>query len=288
MIAPRRPSAVSVRGALTGAAAVVLLSVAAAGAEARRFLSYRALGVAGSILAASRHASVPLAIAAAVAALAVLLSVSKRRRPAGRRGPGRRRMTRRERALTAVAALLALAAVLTARAVTSARRARPVPRPAHAQQPGGPDARSPWHLGLGAGAIVLVVAVIALAVVVLLVASRRRPVTPAPDHTAALMADAAAGGRRALLAARDPREAVLAAYLSMESHLADNGFVLSPSRTADEVLVGAAGGGYVDASAAAILVRLFERARFSRRAMTASDRDRALTALDALAARAPR
>ncbi len=265
-----------------------MLSAAAAGAEARRFLSHRAFTAAQSIVDALRHASVPLAIAAGVAALTVLLSVTRRRRPAGRNGPRRRRMTRRERALTAVAALLALAAVMTARAVTSTRRARPVPRPSHSQQGGGSSARSPWHLGTGTGAVVLAVVLIILTVLLLLMASRHRRATPAAERTAVLLADAAEGGRRALLGARDPREAVVAAYLAMEQQLANNGFVLSRSRTASEVLTGAAGGGYVDGSAAAVLVRLFERARFSRHPLTAADRDRALAALDALAARAAR
>jgi hypothetical protein len=136
--------------------------------------------------------------------------------------------------------------------------------------------------------VVLAVAFIAAAVIAVLVASRRRSATPAPDRTAAALADAAAGGRRALLGAGDPRAAIVAAYLTMEEHLSGNGFVLARSRTASEVLTGAARGGFVDPVAAAILVSLFERARFSRQPLTASDRDRALASLDALAARAVR
>jgi hypothetical protein len=86
-----------------------------------------------------------------------------------------------------------------------------------------------------------------------------------------------------LSAATEPRAAILGAYLAMEEQLAEGGFVLSPARTASEVLHGAADGGQVDPHAAAVLVGLFERARFSSQPVTAADRVRALAALDVLA-----
>jgi hypothetical protein len=227
---------------------------------------------------------VPVAVLAAAAAIAVLVSLAVRRRTPALGHQGRRRMTRRERMLTAIAALLALAAVMTARVVAAGRRGRPVPARTHVTQVRGSASHAGWHLTAGTGAVVLAVVLLAAGAAALLVRSRHRPAAPS-SGAPAVLAEAAEGGRRALLDASDPREAIIAAYLAMERRLADSGFVLTQSRTAGEVLYDAAGGGYVNREAGTVLVRLFERARFSAAPLTTADRDHALAALDVLAAR---
>jgi hypothetical protein len=286
MIAPRRRRlAVSAGTVVSAATVVVLVSLAAAGSQARRSLSYRPASSAGTVVDALRQATMPLASLAAAAAIAVLVSMTIRRRRSTPGRAARRRMTRRERALTAIAALLALAAVMTARVVAADRRGRPAARPSHSATSAGSGSQSQWHLSPGAGAVLAVVAVLVMFVAALVVRSHRRRPAALADPTAGLLAQAAAGGRRALLAATDPRDAIVAAYLAMEDHLSENGFELTRSRTAGEVLTDAAGGGYVNREAGTVLVRLFERARFSAAPLTVGDRDHALAALDVLAAR---
>lgn len=287
MIAPRRRRPTAAGTAWSGAAVVVLVALAAAGAGERHLLSFRLGG--WTVVDALRQAATVVAGAAVITAVAVLGSIVLRRRLSAPALGSPRRMTRRQRLLAGIAGLLALAAVITARVVRGTHSGRPTPKASHPTTPRGPAAHSQWHLAAGTSTVLITVSVLVVLAVALLLRSRRRRSEPVADVTpTTVLADAAAGGRRALLAAPDPRQAIIAAYLAMEQHLAEHGFLLARSRTAGEVLHDAAGHGYVNRDAGTVLVRLFERARFSAAPLTSADREHALTALGVLAARTPR
>jgi hypothetical protein len=281
MISPRRARTAALRTLMSAAAAVVLIALAAAAARARRAVSYQPAG--STVLDALRQAAIVLAVSGVVAALGVLGSIVLRRRLAAPVLPTRRRMTRRERVLAGIAALLALAAVTVARALHGWHAGRPTRQATHRPPVRGSGPQSQWHLGASTGTVLVIVSILVVVAVAVLLRSRRHGSEPVADLAAqTLLAEAAAGGRRALLAAPDPREAIIAAYLAMEQHLADHGFSLARSRTAAEVLRDAAGRGYINREAGTVLVRLFERARFSAAPLTTADRRHALVALDAL------
>lgn len=79
----------------------------------------------------------------------------------------------------------------------------------------------------------------------------------------------------------DPRRAILAAYASLERALADGGIPRVANETAVEHLSRALGSLPVDHVELRELGLLYERARFSRDALSIADRDRARTILDA-------
>jgi hypothetical protein len=269
-------------GLLRAGTAVLLIAGIAAAADARGALAHRPLHAAAALVDAARRATVPFAVAAfAVAAVALAAVLQRRRREdAAGRLPARR-MTRREKALTAIALLLALASIMTLRILRRPPRSRSGSRPSPTRPSHGSATAGPWHLGVGSGAVLAVV-LIAVVTGVLLLRARRSRAAPVRDDPRQAVKDAAAGGRRALLADPDPRRAIVAAYLALEDAMRDSGLRLAPSRTPNEVLQTAAAEGQVDPIAATVLVRLFERARFSTQPLTAADRDRALIALDAL------
>lgn len=107
---------------------------------------------------------------------------------------------------------------------------------------------------------------------------------PVPDSRG----EALRAGRRALDTSADPRAAVIACYEAMERSLADAGVARAPAQTPEELLALARGRDAVaSVRAAQTLVELFGRARFSTRAVGASDVATARSALAELLADTP-
>lgn len=161
-----------------------------------------------------------------------------------------------------------------------------------------PSVGSVHRPGLPAGAATLwlgwlCAVVLTVAVVVAVSYWQRRRARPQPavaeaepvpeSHGAALRA-----GRRALDTSDDPRTAVIACYEAMERSLADAGVARAPAQTPEELLALARGRDAVTSvRAARTLVELFGRARFSSRAVDASDVAIARSALAELLADTP-
>lgn len=156
------------------------------------------------------------------------------------------------------------------------------------QQPTGHAGGWGWAGIALAAAVVLLLAVLA----VVFVRRRRRRRTaevpelagPRPDLTA----EAARAGRAALGSTEEPRDAVIACYEAMERVLADAGVDRGPAQTPEQLLTRArARGALAEPDAAASLVALFGRARFSSHPVGRDDVRAAERALASLA-RAPR
>lgn len=77
----------------------------------------------------------------------------------------------------------------------------------------------------------------------------------------------------------DPRQAVIAGYLAMETALATAGRPRGDWQTPSELLAAAATAGLLPRTPATELTRLFEQARFSDQPMTSAHRERAVDAL---------
>jgi hypothetical protein len=86
-------------------------------------------------------------------------------------------------------------------------------------------------------------------------------------------------GHDALLAGREPREAIIACYAAMERGFAAAGSVPAAADTPAEVLTRASDAGLVRSDSAAVLTGLFRRARYSSQPMTSADSDAAASAL---------
>lgn len=133
-----------------------------------------------------------------------------------------------------------------------------------------------------AGAVLLI-AVAMAGLVVVAVGSRRRPMahntpaTPAAEREAVSLAKVAEMGLAAMIApGQDPRTAIIACYVAMESGLATAREVAPlASDTPSEVLARAFERGVLHDASARELVALFEEARFSPHSMLEWQRMRA-------------
>ena len=129
-----------------------------------------------------------------------------------------------------------------------------------------------------AGMALAVVAVIVLAV---LDRRRRRNRRLAPDRAARAdpLSAGLIAGHDALLAGREPREAIIACYTAMERGFAAAGSAPEAADTPAEVLTRASDAGLIRSDSAAMLTGLFRRARYSSQPMTSADSDAAASAL---------
>jgi hypothetical protein len=152
-----------------------------------------------------------------------------------------------------------------------------VPRPGTGSLAGASGSGSNWPLL--AGMVLAVAAVIVLAV---LARRRRRREHGLTRHRAAAADPLSAGliaGHDALLAGREPREAIIACYAAMERGFAAAGSVPDAADTPAEVLTRASEAGLIRSDSAAVLTGLFRRARYSSQPMTGADSDAAASAL---------
>jgi Domain of unknown function (DUF4129) len=186
---------------------------------------------------------------------------------------------------------LVLGAALVAAAVIGARTRHPVPRLVL----GGSGARLPTSShGASAGAsgfvlaswlpwTVLGILVLAIATGVILVLRRRPPIAAAPSQETAAHA-AVQEAIRTLETPSDPRQAVIAAYASMQRTLAANGVARSPAEAPREYLRRVLTANGATEHAARTLTDLFEEARFSRHPIPERARGLALAALTSMRA----
>jgi hypothetical protein len=161
---------------------------------------------------------------------------------------------------------------------TPLRPIRPlVPQPGTGPLAGASGSSSAWPLL--AGVLLAVAALIVLAVL----ARRRRRQDHRPARVSAAKADPfSAGldaGHDALLAGREPREAIIACYTAMERGFAAAGSVPAAADTPAEVLTRAGDAGLIRSDSAAVLTGLFRQARYSSQPMTSADSDAAAGAL---------
>jgi Domain of unknown function (DUF4129) len=280
------------RAAAARAAVVaVLVAVAVAGLRARAALSHRgssALADAGgrvifSVFGAAEGAG----LVACVVVFALILRGFGRRGPKGQSGEGRRppvpRWTKPVAVLFALALLAAPWFILLAdrkrrASTTPLRPIRPlVPPPGTGPLAGASGSSSAWPLLVG-----MLLAVAALIVLAVL-ARRRRLQDHRPARVRAATADPLSAGliagHDALLAGREPREAIIACYMALERGFAAAGSVPAAADTPAEVLTRAGDAGLIRSDSAAVLTGLFRRARYSSQPMTSADSDAAASAL---------
>lgn len=109
---------------------------------------------------------------------------------------------------------------------------------------------------------------------------------PPPEVSASAVDDAVAAAAAELEGDRDPRDAVIAAWLRLEAGAAAAGVARRPAQTPTEftraVLAGATGGR--EAEAVDDLLHLYHRARFGRRPLPPDAGEQAARALDRVAA----
>jgi hypothetical protein len=155
--------------------------------------------------------------------------------------------------------------------------------------PHGPVPVIPAGADTSGGAVTLVLACLVVAVTAGLVAAvlfRKTP--PVGSIPAAAPEDAAAEtldeGLGALLAERDPRKAVISAYVAMERTMARKGRPRRAHEAPTEYLARVLGVAPSRAADLDELVRLYEVARFSEHAVTTSMRDAAIDAVRGLRA----
>jgi len=167
-----------------------------------------------------------------------------------------------------------------------AKRTPVAKSPAASRPPGTAGSfHFPYDVFYGLAAAAVVATIVAVSVW-LLRQSRQRlptaPLAPAEEYTEVL-AEALAGGRKALLRLDDARAAIIACYVAMEDSLARAGTTRSSAETPDELLAKAAGTLLVSAGAARRLTALFYEARFSSHRLDDDRRAAAESALDELA-----
>jgi hypothetical protein len=137
---------------------------------------------------------------------------------------------------------------------------------------------SPWR-GWTWGPAILVAVTIAAAILAALLATRRRP---QPSSETRERARAAEIVRRSIDEIRrdpDPRHAVISAYVRMEQELGDEGWPRRPSLTPFEYAEGALTRLMLPPEPTRSLTELFEIARFGRRPIDDSMKERAIGAL---------
>jgi hypothetical protein len=280
------------RAAAARAAVVAaLVAVAVAGLRARGALAHRgssALADAGGqVIFSVFGAAEGVGLVACVVVFALILRGLGRRKGEGQSGERRRplvpRWTRPVAVLFALALLAAPWFILLAgrkrkASTTPLRPVHPlVPQPGTGPLAGASGSSSAWPLL--AGMLLAVAALIVLAVL----ARRRRRRDYAPARIRVAKADRfSAGliaGHDALLAGREPREAIIACYAAMERGFAAAGSVPAAADTPAEVLTRASDAGLVRSDSAAVLTGLFRRARYSSLPMTSADSDAAASAL---------
>lgn len=162
----------------------------------------------------------------------------------------------------------------------------PVPGPAPPPVPGDQVTGSPaawnWPIAIIAGFV------IGMAALALVFMSRRavpEETTDVEEPSLAEMHAVVVAGRAALADIDEPRAAVIGAYTAMERALAETGLRRAPADTAGDLLDRAGRTGLLSptgAAAATELTDLFRQARFSRRDVEPTVRDRAVDALSRL------
>ena len=273
------------------AVVAVLLAVAVTGLRAQGAFSHRgssALANAGGRVAYTAFGVAEGAgLVAGVVALVLYLRGLRRLRSEAEAGEWRRPpapwWAKLVTTLYALALLAAPGVILLAsrhRRSSSATPLRPsgplIPRPGTGTLAGASGSGSNWPLL--AGMALAVVAVIVLAV---LDRRRRRNRRLAPDRAARAdpLSAGLIAGHDALLAGREPREAIIACYTAMEHGFAAAGSAPEAADTPAEVLTRASDAGLVRSDSAAMLTGLFRRARYSSQPMTSADSDAAASAL---------
>jgi hypothetical protein len=131
---------------------------------------------------------------------------------------------------------------------------------------------------------VVIVAILAVLVVALYVRSRRTdgPLAPSPERQASFVAAPLGAGLDALRREQDPRRAVIRAYAAMERSMASIGVERDAPETATEYLRKVLARWPTVGEEVATLSRLFQLAKFSRRAISQAMRSDAIDALEQL------
>ena len=169
---------------------------------------------------------------------------------------------------------------------------RVTPGHAHGQPAAQPPPATSFHFPLAAVLYSLLIVGLVAAVLLSVWWSRRsRGVRPWLGAGDGFMAEdpedlraAVESGRSALRTVDEPRAAIIACYLAMESSLAERGAARAVADTPDELLARATSSGVVRGPAAARLTALFYEARFSSHPLHGGQRAAAEQALDELAA----
>lgn len=235
---------------------------------------------------ASRTGALLLVLAwAALVAVGVVVRVRGRHARSRLLPPMQRRLRWFDRALVAVLALCFAAAVVAVllavtRNESPARPAGLAAKPAPTTRAHAARSTRPGYLGwlpeAGAGALLAVVVGQAL----LRGRPRRREGEPEPTAVTRAVSEALED----LRAESDPRRAVIAAYARMEQGMAAAGLGRRASDTPLEYLERVLGSLDAGRPSVRALTALFERAKFSRAAVRAADRDEAVAALVAIRA----
>jgi hypothetical protein len=145
----------------------------------------------------------------------------------------------------------------------------------------------PGSVGAAGTDAFLIVAALVVAVAWFLVGAFlfRRPVPePIPVESRESVVEILDEGLGALLAERDPRKAVIAAYVAMERAMARKGWARQPHEAPTEYLAHVLGVAPGRAGDLDELVRLYELARFSEHTVTGEMRDAAVDAVRRLRA----
>lgn len=196
--------------------------------------------------------------------------------------------------LVAMLLPLALAALLFAAAILGVKRTGRIAAlsgsPRGGPAGGSPARARPASTGLVVPgwvpwtALALLAAAVAVAAWLLWRWWREPMMQGAPDATTTAGGAAVAAAMIALESVQDPRQAVIAAYVSMEDVLAAHGVRRAAAEAPREYLRRVVTADAGD-SEATTLTGLFEEARFSTHAISADLRERALAALTALQTR---
>jgi hypothetical protein len=273
------------------AVVAVLLAVTAAGLQARGAFSHQgssALATAGRrVISGAFGVAEGAGLVACVVVLALIMPGLRRHKHEAEAGDRRRRPPVPWWAKPVIV-LYALAVLTAPWIILLASRNRrtsatpltpsgpPVPRPGTGQLAG---ASGSFTWPLLAGMVLAVAAVIVLAVLARRRRRRDRGLTPDRAARADPLSAGLIAGHDALLAGREPREAIIACYAAMERGFAAAGSVPEAADTPAEVLTRASDAGLVRSDSAAVLTGLFRRARYSSQPMTSADSDAAASAL---------
>lgn len=183
------------------------------------------------------------------------------------------------------------------RDVVTVRGSTPPPSVAPEQEeptdvPEPPQTRT--SSGTGSALLVVLLAVVVTGLAVWLLIRMRALVSPpleeaeempdAEELTVEQARGALADARERLSTEVDAQDAVIAAWLTLESAIAQVGIRRRPSQTTLEYVVDVLGGVDLDATDLDRLAHLYRRALFDAAPLTESDRDSALALLDRLTA----
>lgn len=221
-------------------------------------------------------------VALAIGAVVLLLSLS----PANRRGlPTRERKSWRGVALGAAVALLL---VFAADRDNNAEPSEGIPGTPAAGVGDDAVGDEPGTGGTQTSTRdVVLLACVGAAAAAVVVWTRVRAASPGPglesgpaEDLGVHLAPAIDRALGELLAADDPRTAILGAYAQLEAVVADHGIERHRAETAAEHLTRAVSSLPVDGAALGELGGLYERARFSAHDLTGADRRRAIEVLE--------